>query len=67
MKNVTVQENVKIRFLADFHTYSAVTKTSYKEEKCIPSEVVWTETWAPSIRAGRYILFPAPRMQTYAL
>lgn len=43
-KNVTVQENVKIQFLTDFHTYSAVTKTSYEEVKCTPLKVRWLKT-----------------------
>lgn len=46
-KNVTVQENVKIQFLTDFHTYSAVTKTSHEEVKCIPLKVI--ETKAPRV------------------
>lgn len=38
-KSVTVQENVKIQFLTDFHTYSAITKTLYEEIKGSSLEV----------------------------
>lgn len=48
-KNVTVQENVKIQFLTDFHTYSAVTKLSQEEGECIPVEMIQAETSAPSL------------------
>lgn len=61
-KNVAVQENVKIQFLTDFHTYSAVRKTSYQEVKCIPLEMIWTKTQTPGATAGRWILFPAWRI-----
>lgn len=44
-----MQENAKIQFLTDFHTYSAVTKISQKEEECIPVGMIGTETSAPTV------------------
>lgn len=52
-----MQENVKIQFLTDFHTYSAETKTSYEEVGWTPVRVEWIETQEAHVRQENEFCF----------